>query len=200
MISKRQSTNGTLAFPVVWLTVVTLLMPPGTSVAQGSKAKPAEPAGFKNGNYRSVTPETLSGAQVLTTKTARALWQTKTAIFIDVLPRRSRPAQLPKGTIFRIPKRMNIPGSVWLPNVGFGVIPPNVDAYFRANLHTLSGGDKAKPLVIYCLENCWMSWNAAKRALRYGYGNIYWYPEGTDGWVRQDGPLELSHPVPLKTD
>ena len=200
MISKRQSTNWTLAFPLVWLTVVTLLMAPGKSVAQGSTAKPAEPVGFKNGNYRSVTPETLSGAHVLTTKTARALWQTRTAIFIDVLPRRSRPAQLPQGTIFRIPKRMNIPGSVWLPNVGFGVIPPNVDAYFRANLHTLRGGDKTKPLVIYCLENCWMSWNAAKRALRYGYGNIYWYPEGTDGWVREDGPLELSSPVPLKTD
>ncbi len=188
---KRQSA---LAFTVA------IIMAPGQTVAQEGATRPAEPAGFKNGNYRSVTPETLSAAQVLTNKTARALWETKTAVFVDVLPRRSRPARLPEGTIFRIPKRMNIPGSVWLPNVGFGVIPPRVDAYYRANLHTLSGGDKTKPLVVYCLANCWMSWNAAKRALHYGYGNVYWYPEGTDGWAREDGPLELSTPVPLKPD
>jgi PQQ-dependent catabolism-associated CXXCW motif protein len=37
-------------------------------------------------------------------------------------------------------------------------------------------------LVIYCLADCWMFWNAAKRALAYGYANVAWYPEGTDGW------------------
>ena len=35
--------------------------------------------------------------------------------------------------------------------------------------------------VIYCQENCWMSWNAAKRVLSYGYPNVAWYPEGTEG-------------------
>jgi rhodanese-related sulfurtransferase len=29
-----------------------------------------------------------------------------------------------------------------------------------------------------------MSWNAAKQALSYGYTNVAWYPEGTDGWQR----------------
>ena len=45
-----------------------------------------------------------------------------------------------------------------------------------------------KLLVIYCQANCWMSWNAAKRALSYGYPNVAWYPEGTDGWQRADLP------------
>ena len=27
-----------------------------------------------------------------------------------------------------------------------------------------------------------MSWNAAKRALSWGYSNVAWYPDGTDGW------------------
>ena len=39
-------------------------------------------------------------------------------------------------------------------------------------------------LVIYCQADCWMSWNAAKRALSYGYPNVAWYPDGTDGWER----------------
>jgi PQQ-dependent catabolism-associated CXXCW motif protein len=42
-----------------------------------------------------------------------------------------------------------------------------------------------KPLlVIYCQADCWMSWNAAKQALSYGYTNVAWYPEGTAGWQR----------------
>jgi rhodanese-related sulfurtransferase len=41
-----------------------------------------------------------------------------------------------------------------------------------------------------------MSWNAAKRALTYGYSDVAWYPEGTDGWQFADLPLEDSHPEP----
>ena len=42
-----------------------------------------------------------------------------------------------------------------------------------------------------------MSWNAAKRALTYGYNRVYWYPEGTDGWSGAGGRLEASEPVPM---
>jgi rhodanese-related sulfurtransferase len=28
-----------------------------------------------------------------------------------------------------------------------------------------------------------------KRALSYGYTNVAWYPEGTDGWQRANLPL-----------
>ena len=56
--------------------------------------------------------------------------------------------------------------------------------------------DKAVLLVFYCQEDCWMSWNAAKRALSYGYRNVAWYPEGTDGWQRADLPVADSQPQP----
>ncbi len=43
--------------------------------------------------------------------------------------------------------------------------------YFRRSLERLTGGDKNKSIVFYCDPNCWMSWNAAKRALiELGYG------------------------------
>ena len=54
-------------------------------------------------------------------------------------------------------------------------------------------------MVIYCLRDCWMSWNAAKRALSYGYPNVAWYPDGTDGWERASLPVEDTQPVP-RTD
>ena len=39
-----------------------------------------------------------------------------------------------------------------------------------------------------------MSWNAAKRILTYGYSNVAWYPEGTDGWERAGLALAESQP------
>jgi rhodanese-related sulfurtransferase len=41
-----------------------------------------------------------------------------------------------------------------------------------------------------------MSWNAAKRALTYGYSNVVWYSEGTDGWEWEDLPLVDAEPEP----
>ncbi len=35
-----------------------------------------------------------------------------------------------------------------------------------------------------------MSWNAAKRALEYGFSNVSWYPGGSDGWAKAGLPLE----------
>src|SRR5258706_1216119 len=56
------------------------------------------------------------------------------------------------------------------------------------------GGNNETLLVIYCQADCWMSWNAAKQALSYGYTNVAWYPEGTDGWQRANLPLADSQP------
>ena len=49
---------------------------------------------------------------------------------------------------------------------------------------------------IYCQEDCWMSWNAAKRVLSYGYSNVAWYREGTDGWERANLPVAEAQPEP----
>ena len=50
--------------------------------------------------------------------------------------------------------------------------------------------------MIYCQADCWMSWNAAKRALSYGYTNVAWYPDGTEGWERAHLADEESQPEP----
>ena len=155
---------------------------------------PPEPEGYRMEAYRAPVPATLEGARVLTTDEAHALWE-EGAAFVDVLPRPPRPEGLPEGTIWRPARREDIPGSVWLPDTGFGALSPEDAAYLEAGLRAASGGDPGAPLVFYCKAECWMSWNAAKRAREeLGYGSVAWYPEGTDGWAAAGLPLEPREP------
>lgn len=151
----------------------------------------SEPEGYKMDHYRGLVPATLEGARVVSTEEAFALWQAQTAAFVDVLPRPPKPENLPKGTIFRERPRHSIPGAIWLPNVGYGAIADVTEAYFKAGLAKITDGDLDRPVVFFCLEECWMSWNAAKRALTYGYSDVIWFPDGTDGWAFYDYPTEV---------
>lgn len=125
---------------------------------------------------------------------AHRLW-TDGVAFIDVLPQAPKPANLPEGTIWRDKPRDSIPGALWLPNVGYGAVADVTAEYFRKGLVAMVGDDRAAPIVFFCLEDCWMSWNAAKRAIEYGYTNVFWFPEGTDGWMLWDYPLERITPM-----
>src|SRR4051812_6854942 len=155
-----------------------------------------EPAEYRTENYRAPVPPTLAGARVLTTNDAETIWRTKTGVFIDVLPRAPKPQNLPAGTVWRDKPRRNIPGSVWLPDTGYGKLAETTEDYLRRGLERASGGNKTALVVIYCQENCWMSWNAAKRLLSYGYSNVAWYPEGTEGWERANLPVAEAQPQP----
>jgi PQQ-dependent catabolism-associated CXXCW motif protein len=156
---------------------------------------PAEPAEYRMENYRSPTPATLQGATVLSTQQARMHWEMGDAVFIDVLPQVPRPAGLPQGTIWREKPREDIPGSVWLPDTGYGALAPVIEEYFEHGLEQTTGGHRDRLLVFYCLANCWMSWNAAKRAIAIGYTRVAWYPDGTDGWAGHHLPLERRTPL-----
>jgi PQQ-dependent catabolism-associated CXXCW motif protein len=162
---------------------------------RGEDAVP-EPADYRSHDYRAPTPTTLAGARVVTTAQAEALWQDKDAIFVDVMPRAPRPPNLPPGTIWRDRPRSNIPGSIWLPDTGYGELATTTEDYLHKNIERVTGGDRTKLLVIYCLRDCWMSWNAAKRILAMGYSNVAWYPEGTDGWTDALLPVIDAQPVP----
>ena len=84
-----------------------------------------------------------------------------------------------------------------MPDVGRGRVTPALECYFRQNLVRLTGGDKAKPIVLYCQSDCWMAWNAVRRAAGYGYTRLYWYPDGIDGWRDWERKAEPAEPVPL---
>jgi PQQ-dependent catabolism-associated CXXCW motif protein len=153
-----------------------------------------EPAGYRTDDYRAPVPARLTGARVVTTAEAAALWRDKRAVFIDVMPHAPRPANLPAGTIWRDKPRFNIPGSAWLPDTGYGELAAATEAYLRSALGTLTAGDRARPILVYCLRDCWMSWNAAKRAVAWGYTDVIWFPDGTDGWGEADMPFAEAQP------
>src|SRR5215469_14862605 len=92
-----------------------------------------EPEGYRTSEYRAPTPATLRGARVLTTAEAKELWEGRDAVFVDVMPRAPRPANLPAGTIWRERPRSNIPGSVWLPDTGYGALAAVTEKYLREN-------------------------------------------------------------------
>jgi PQQ-dependent catabolism-associated CXXCW motif protein len=156
----------------------------------------AEPDGYRMQDYRAPTPATLRGARVLTTAQAAALWRADRAVFIDVMPQPPQPAGLPPGTIWRDKPRHNIPGSVWLPDTGYGALAAATEDYLKKGLARASGHDQTKLLVFYCQRDCWMSWNAGKRALALGYRNVAWFPDGSDGWQDARLPLAEAQPAP----
>jgi PQQ-dependent catabolism-associated CXXCW motif protein len=158
--------------------------------------KPPEPENYRTDEYRKPVPATLKGATVLTPDQASDLWTKKAATFIDVYPRAPKPPNLPAGTFWREPAHHSIDGAIWLANVGYGVLSPQAEDYFKSHLEKISGADKAKPMVFFCLRDCWMSWNAAKRALTYGYSNVMWYPDGTDAWQEIGLPVIDVKPEP----
>ena len=55
--------------------------------------------------------------------------------------------------------------------------------------------DKTSPIVFYCLSwECWLSYNAAMRAVALGYKNVFWYRGGYYSWFAAGLPLELVEP------
>lgn len=168
----------------------------GAGASKPARAFVPEPDGYRTEDYRKPVPATLKGAHVLDDAQANRLWLEKKAIFIDVYPHAPKPANLPPNTLWREPRHQTIEDAVWLPNVGYGALSKEFEDYFKTHLHQLTGGDASKPLVFFCMKDCWMSWNAAKRAMSYGYAKVYWYPDGTDGWQETGGmPVDV-RPMP----
>lgn len=168
-----------------WLALGALAALPSFAAAAVS-----EPDGYRNDAYLAPVPETLKGATVVDTDKAFELWDEGKTVFVDVYPQAPKPANLSPEVIWRDKPRETIKGAVWLPNTGYGKLPPHVEDFFRMRLEQLTDSDKQSPVMFFCQQDCWMSWNAAKRALEYGYGKVYWYPDGIDGWAFADHPLE----------
>ncbi|MEJ2592591.1 MAG: PQQ-dependent catabolism-associated CXXCW motif protein [Candidatus Thiodiazotropha sp.] len=152
--------------------------------------------GYRIDEFRSPVPDTVPAGTTLDTEQLQSLLKDQEVVLIDVLPAPIKPKDRPANLLWLPPDRYNIPGSHWLPNVGYGALSTELERYFKENLRKLSGGDKAKKIVFYCLANCWMSWNAARRAAKeFGYTRIYWYPDGTTGWEAAGMSLEKCEPV-----
>ncbi len=167
----------------------------GLALAAPVAAQVPEPDGFRGEPYRAPVPASLAGATVIDADQALALHE-QGAGFVDVFPRTRHPEGLPKGTFWREPQHLTIPGAVWLWDTGYQSLSPAEQARLENGLRQVTGGDPNAPVVIFCRADCWMSWNAARRAVDLGYTAVHWFPEGTDGWLAALGPdLVVAQPV-----
>ena len=145
-------------------------------------------------DFRAPVPATLAGADVLSTTALEALIDAEQPLLIDVMPAPRKPRDT---GLWIQPKRDNIPGSHWLANTGYGELSDEFSIFFEQQLADLTMSDPNRRLVFYCEADCWMSWNAAKRALSLGYEHVAWYPDGTDGWKAEGLSTEAAEPLPM---
>ncbi|MDH4561264.1 PQQ-dependent catabolism-associated CXXCW motif protein [Pseudomonas sp. BN411] len=149
--------------------------------------------GYRLTRYRSPTPAQAEAARTLDTPQLQAQLKAQPdTLLVDVYRR-----QWLQGQFIEDEPHANLPGSLWLANTGDGELSTQWQDYFSRNLQLASGGRHDRALVFYCRSDCWLSWNAVKRAAALGYTNLYWYRDGIDAWEQAGLPLQPARPVPF---
>jgi len=151
--------------------------------------------GLRMERYRAPVPADVPGGTTLDNTAAAALHANGTAIFIDVYPPTGMGPDPLDGHWVTGEKRVSIPGAIWLPETGRGTLLTDAQDYLERNLNRLSAEDLSAAMVFFCTADCWQSWNAARRAIGWGYKAVYWYPLGTDGWLESGHLLQPVQPV-----
>ena len=123
-----------------------------------------------NGPMHGPTPASIPGGKVITTVGVLDLQRRQIPhVLIDVL---GAPDMLPNA----------LPGA-WLSQPGS--FTDEVQQRAAAMLMQAARGRKDMPLVFYCQSpQCWMSYNAALRAINAGFTNVLWYRGGVEAWRR----------------
>lgn len=152
------------------------------------------PDGYRQDDYRAPVPDTLPGGEVVHLSAMQDLVTRGGAVLIDVLPAPRRPDAMRPGTPWLPQPHRSLPGALWWPEVGRGALPAGAEARFAERLRAATGGDPRRLVVFFCLNDCWMSWNAARRAATLGV-RAGWYPEGVDGWEAAGLPTEAQQPT-----
>ena len=156
------------------------------------------PNGYRLNDYNAPVPDAVPGGTVIHTQSLHALLANPQVILVDVLPAERRPAGMRPGTPWLPLPHRDLPGSLWLPDVGRGAIPPALDQWLDQSLLRACAGDRSRPVVVYCKADCWMSWNAAKRIAQHGWRHVYWYPDGPASWSQAGFPLVKAQPAPME--
>ena len=159
-----------------------------------AQAAVPEPAGSWMGAPRGDVPAGLAGGRVIHTDGLAALLARHAAVLIDVSPAPKRPPNMAAGALWLPLAHLDIPGSVWLPGAGQPDASAAMDGRLRQRLAALSHHEQATPMVVYCHPHCWLSWNAAKRFVAFGYQAVYWYPDGIEGWTAAGHPAAPAKP------
>lgn len=146
-------------------------------------------SGYRVAHYRSVVPRAPDGVERIDATRVADMIERHHAILIDVMPAEGGVRDPATGQWRLAEKRLSLPGAHWFPEAGRGVLDPGIARWFGDGVASLRSKSAANPLILFCLADCWMSWNAARRLHRDGYRNVYWFANGTDGWRDLGKPL-----------
>lgn len=138
--------------------------------------------------YHSPTPLGIPGGKVVTTLELKAMLEREPRPYvIDVLG----------GNIHR-----TVAGAFWMIGAGAGDMSNDEEKRFGEAIAKFAGGDKGRALVFLCVDaECWLSYNAALRAVALGYEVVFWYRGGIEAWLAAGGdvvPLKLAWRNPPK--
>ena len=179
--------------------IIAVVMSVATVAKQRSEAELFDrETGYRLTAYRAAAPSNIEGGKLISLDLLEQLIVKEKPILIDVMTaEQSLLNKYSFGLLGKVIARANIPGSIWMPKIGQGKLSETDEAQMKINLTKLTDGDVSKPMVYYCLSDCWVSWNAARRAISMGYKQVYWFKDGTDVW--SDAGLELA-PAQLYED
>lgn len=148
--------------------------------------------GYRLSHYRGVIPAPPEGVPRLDTAAVARL--RPRAILIDVTPAESAVRDAATGRWTLAEPHASIPGAHWFPEAGRGVPAEGIEPWFLRGIARLHRARPNAPIIVYCLADCWMSWNAALRLHRAGYRDVRWFAEGMDGW--REAGLPVAEIVP----
>jgi PQQ-dependent catabolism-associated CXXCW motif protein len=167
----------------VWLAAsITALITAGAAQAQPTVIDEAQDFGvapsaeLRPKDVSGPTPLEIPGARVIATAELRKLLREGQPLLFDVIGGEGHES---------------LPGAVWLPGAGRGSsFDDDIQARLALALQAATRGDKSVPLVFFCAgPRCWLSYNAALRAVRLGYRSVRWYRGGIEAWGAAGGAL-----------
>ncbi|WP_425038279.1 rhodanese-like domain-containing protein [Primorskyibacter sp. S187A] len=151
--------------------------------------------GYRIARQRAPTPQDIPAPVTRIMIDEVVALQGQGALLLDVFGAQSARYDELDGTWLVSKVHESLPGALWLPEVGRGRLTEEMQAYLARNLEAhLSDG---RGVIVFCVADCWMSWNAAQRIAAMGYGAVYWFREGISGWLDAGWTLEPAEPVPV---
>ncbi len=156
--------------------------------------------GYRIGRQRAPTPDDIPAPAVLVSPAQARGLLAEGAVALDVFAAQQSRFDELEGTWLVSEQRLSLPGAVWLPEVGRGRLSDIMQRYLENNLTRVTAGNRDRALLVYCVADCWMSWNAAQRIAGLGYSRVYWFRLGTDGWLDIGETLAPVDPVPVDVD
>ena len=165
---------------VRWLLVAVILLNGiDARAAEDEDYGVAASASLRLANIHAPTPREIPGARILLTAQLRARLNE---------PEPGRPLLF---DVLGGEPHHSLPGAIWLPGAGRGsAFDDAVQAQLARLLEAATKGDASRAIVFFCQgTSCWLSYNAALRAVALGYREVYWYRGGIEAWLAAGGEL-----------